>query len=245
VTPEPAPRQIEPEPFWRLQDLALFAGLALPCFLAGALAARALAWLAGLDQKRRALALIPGQFLGYVLLFAALGYVFRATYGRPFWKSLRWVRPAIPPATAAALGCLLAIVTALLAALLRIPDTQTPMKELLSDRTSLLVVLLFGVTLGPLCEELAFRGVIQPVLARALGPAAGIVLQGLAFGALHLPQYGNSWRHGLLIALAGSAFGTVRHFSGSTVASTWMHCAYNMTLFAGFLAGGKDVPQGW
>ena len=245
MTPAAPSRGREPAPFWQLRDVGVFIGLAIPCFIAGALAMKGIAWAAGVEAKRRALSLIPGQFLGYLLLFLVLGYLFRVAYGQPFWPSLRWVRPLIPAATAAALGCLLALGLALLGAALRIPDTQTPMKDLLVDRTSLLVVLAFGVTLGPLCEELAFRGVIQPVLVRLLGPLPGIMLQALAFGALHIPQYGNSWKHGLLISLAGAAFGLMRHFSTSTAASTWMHCAYNMTLFAGFLAGGKEIPRNW
>jgi CAAX protease family protein len=245
VSPATTSRGREPAPFWHLRDVAVFIGLSLPCFFAGALAMKGVAWAVHLDAKKRALTLIPGQFLGYLLLFLALGYLFRVAYDQPFWRSLRWVPPLIPPATAAALGCLLALSLAMLAAVLKIPDTQTPMKDLLVDRTSLLVVLLFGITLGPLCEELAFRGVVQPVLVRLLGPLLGITLQALAFGALHVPQYGNSWKHGLLISLAGVAFGAMRYFSTSTAASTWMHCAYNMTLFAGFLAGGKDIPRNW
>jgi membrane protease YdiL (CAAX protease family) len=119
------------------------------------------------------------------------------------------------------------------------------MKELLNDPTSLIVVAIFGVTVGPLCEELAFRGFMQPLFVRSLGAAPGILLSGLAFGLLHLPQYGFSWQHGILITLAGSAFAWMRRLSGSTAASTIMHSAYNLTLFLGFYAGGSKIPHSW
>jgi len=53
------------------------------------------------------------------------------------------------------------------------PRSPVPMKELLNDRVSLIAVALFGTTLGPLCEELAFRGFMQPLFIRSLGRRAG------------------------------------------------------------------------
>jgi hypothetical protein len=119
------------------------------------------------------------------------------------------------------------------------------MKQLLSDRTSVLLVAVFGITLGPLCEELAFRGFMQPLLVRSLGAAPGVILAAVPFGLLHLQQYGFSWRHGLLITAAGAGFGWMRHRSGSTRASTIMHAAYNTTFFLALLAQRKDLPHTW
>jgi membrane protease YdiL (CAAX protease family) len=96
-----------------------------------------------------------------------------------------------------------------------------------------------------MCEELAFRGFMQPLFTRSWGPAPGILLSAICFGILHLPQYGFSWQHGVLISLAGAAFGWMRWVSKSTMGSTVMHSAYNLTLFLGFFAGGGKVPQSW
>src|SRR5262249_44868005 len=104
---------------------------------------------------------------------------------------------------------------------------------------------ILGVTLGPVCEELAFRGFLQPLLERSLGAAPAILLSGAGFGLLHLPQYGFSWQHAVLITAAGAAFGWMRYASRSTFGSTLMHSAYNLTLFAGYFAGGSRVPQSW
>ena len=57
------------------------------------------------------------------------------------------------------------------------------------------------------------------------------------FALLHGPQYAWSWRHVLLIAVAGSAFGWWRVTHGSTGASALMHAGYNAVLVAGYLIG--------
>jgi membrane protease YdiL (CAAX protease family) len=107
---------------------------------------------------------------------------------------------------------------------------------MLENRPTLMLFAIFVVLLGPLCEELAFRGFLMPLLMRSLGPAAGIVGTGALFGCLHAPEYSWSWRHVLLITVAGSTFGWVRYRTGSTAASTFMHASYNLTQLAAFLA---------
>ena len=116
-----------------------------------------------------------------------------------------------------------------------------PMQELLRDRASLVLVGIFAVTLGPLCEELSFRGFFLPLLARSLGAAGGVLLTAVAFSLMHGPQYAWSWRHILLITLAGVAFGVVRLRSGSTAAATIMHATYNLTFFVAYLVQSDGV----
>jgi membrane protease YdiL (CAAX protease family) len=96
---------------------------------------------------------------------------------------------------------------------------------------SRILLAVFGTTLGPLCEELAFRGFLQPLLVRSLGAVTGILAAAIPFGLLHYQEYGNSWRHALIISLAGAAFGWMRHATGSTKASTIMHASYNALFF--------------
>jgi membrane protease YdiL (CAAX protease family) len=154
--------------------------------------------------------------------------------------SLRAAANAIPA------GIMLSFGVLALAALLRVPQKETPMEQLLSDWLSLVVAAVLGVTLGPWFEELMFRGLLQPVAVRALGVIPGIVIAALPFALLHGPQYGWSWKHILLITVAGAAFGWKRHTSGSTGAAAVMHSAYNMVLFAGYIAGkwmGTDLPR--
>ena len=93
-----------------------------------------------------------------------------------------------------------------------------------------------------MCEELAFRGFLQPLLVRSLGTVPGILAAALPFGLLHFQEYGNSWRHVLLISLAGAAFGWMRHATGSTKAAAIMHASYNAIEFV-LLLMAKSLPH--
>ncbi|MGI8428188.1 MAG: CPBP family intramembrane glutamic endopeptidase, partial [Solirubrobacteraceae bacterium] len=79
-------------------------------------------------------------------------------------------------------------------------------------------------------------GFLLPLVMRSVGVAAGIVLTGLLFGAVHAYEYDWSWRHSLLISIAGIVFGYVRYASRSTAASTMMHATFNLTQFLGLMA---------
>jgi membrane protease YdiL (CAAX protease family) len=247
---EPAPEidgavsarpQPERYPFWGYHDLLLFAGLAIPCMLLGYGLVKGVLRLFRIDPAMRVVELLPEQFAGYVFLFGALLLIFRMEYGRPFWKSLGWTAPSPRFFWLVVAGLGAAIGAALVGGLLQMPDTSNPMLELMKDPTSVVLVAIFGVSVGPLCEELAFRGFLQPLLVRSFGAIPGILAAAVPFGLLHFVQYGNSWRHVLVIALSGAAFGWMRHTTGSTYASTIMHAAYNMLGFVGLLAQRAGV----
>jgi len=239
----PPPPPPEREPFWGYADLLLFAGLAIPCMLIGWGAVQGVLRLFHIHMAIRAAALLAEQLAGYLLLFSVLRVIFRVEYDRPFWRSLAWTEPKVPYLWLTLAGFATAIAVAFTTYFMRVPSTTNPMMELLRDRTSILLLATFGVTLGPLCEELAFRGFLQPLLVRSLGVLPGILAAAIPFGALHIPEYGNSWRHGLVIALAGACFGWMRHTTGSTKAATIMHASYNALFFFVLLSPGRDLPH--
>ncbi len=235
----------EPYPFWDYKDLALFLGSGVPAILSGGLITRAL--FAGLSPASvgRATEILTAQFLGYIFWFFALYIILRTKYERPLWTSLAWINPWNKFWWHVVSGILLAIGVAIGALFLQAPDIDMPIKRLLTDRTSVLLLGLAAATIGPVCEELAFRGFLFPLLARSLGPVLGVILTAMPFALLHGPQYAWSWRHLLFIVLAGVAFGWKRYSSGSTAASAIMHAAYNLTFFAAFVFHGKDLPTKW
>jgi membrane protease YdiL (CAAX protease family) len=220
--------------------LFLFTGLAVPAMLAGFGLVRGEMTLFRLHPIRAAEVLME-QFVGYLFLFLVLVMIFRVQYARSFWESLAWKPFNAPPLLVLGAGWITAFVVVGFGYLIHTPTTANPMTELLNDRASIVLVAFFGVTLGPLAEELAFRGFLQPLLARSFGTVAGIVLASLPFGLLHFPEYGYSWRHVVLISGAGAAFGWMRHVTGSTKASTLMHAAYNAVFFIA-LWSSKQVP---
>jgi membrane protease YdiL (CAAX protease family) len=125
--------------------------------------------------------------------------------------------------------------------LIHTPTTRNAITDLMQDRASLLLLTVFGVTLGPLCEELAFRGFLQPLLVRSLGAVPGVLLAAVPFGLLHYQEYGNSWRHAVIVAAAGAAFGWMRQATGSTKASALMHASYNGLFFVAALSQRTDL----
>jgi uncharacterized protein len=233
---EPPP---EREPFWGYFELGIFAGMAVPCTLVGFLTVSGAFRILHFKPTNKLFELLPGQALGYLLLFGVLAILFRL-HDRPFWKSLAWRPPSISPVAIVAAGMAAALFVAIFGSLIHTPNTANPMTELMKGRVSLILMAAFGVTVGPLCEELAFRGFLQPLLVRSIGPIPGIFAAAIPFGLLHFQEYGYSWRHALLISVAGAAFGWMRYATGSTSASTLMHSAYNAFVFVAFVAKGTQ-----
>jgi membrane protease YdiL (CAAX protease family) len=226
--PSPPPSQRETYPFWGYLDLAAFIFIGLVALIVEALGLNAI--LAIVHVKPLFLQL-PAQFILYAFLLWMLSVIFRRYYGRPFWRSLRWVPAGRSTQFLVTRGILLAFGVMLVSLLLRTPDINSPMKQLLSDKTSVLLIALFGITLGPVCEEIIFRGFLQPLLVQSWGPVAGVLGAAVPFGLLHLQEYSYSWRHGLLITMAGAAFGWMRYRTGSTKAAAIMHASYNCVFF--------------
>ena len=235
--PEPAPQMFPPppparEPFWGYTDLALFIGLTLPSMFLGVVIVKAALSLFHLHPTASVLELLPEQIIGYGLLFGALRLIFRMEYDRPFWRSLGWTPMRIAPAQIVLAGVGVALAVILAGSLIHLPEGPSPMKDLLNQgRVSLILLAAFGVGVAPLCEELAFRGFLQPLLVRSFGAIAGITIPAIAFGLMHYQEYGNSWRHALLLSGSGAAFGAMRHFARSTKAAVLMHASYNGILF--------------
>ncbi|MGH9657296.1 MAG: lysostaphin resistance A-like protein, partial [Bryobacteraceae bacterium] len=194
--------------------------------------------VAGVSSPPKALEQLPAQFLFYGLLFLALAAMLRMQYDRPFWRSLGFDWPSFPLWPIPLIGAATAMGLAALGGVLKIPATKNPMVELLADASTWRFVAAFGTTIAPVCEEAAFRGFLQPRLARSFGALAGVLLPAALFGLVHLPQYGYSWQQALIVSLAGAGFGWMRQASGSTAAAALMHAAYNGTLFLGASLAG-------
>jgi hypothetical protein len=227
-------------PFWGWSDIAIFAVLAAPCLLLAAFGVNALISLIH-PTLPLAVKLMAIQFAGYGLWFGALWALLAVRYGEPFWPSMGWKAAWPGRWRTAVLGPGLAVTLALLGVALKTPIVDNPMLQLFQDRFSFLFIGFFAVTLGPLAEELIFRGFLQPVAVRTLGAVAGVTVASAPFALLHGPQYGWSWQHMLLLFLASSAFGIVRHRTGSTAASALMHAAYNLTFLVAFATHRKDI----
>ena len=237
--PLPQPTTHAPLPFWDYVDLGLFISLCFPSLLISILLLRA---LSGVIPYGKPFQGLLAQFIWYALVFGSLYALLRLRYRQPFWRSLGWkMLPFSTTAMCFIAGPFLAVTIGYLGYMLRTPEISLPFQQMLDNRPTVLLFSIFVVILGPLCEELAFRGFLLPLFVRSLGAAAGIIVTGLLFGCLHAPEYSWSWRHVLLVSLAGCVFGWVRYQTGSTAAATYMHSTYNLTQFAAFVAQSRTL----
>jgi membrane protease YdiL (CAAX protease family) len=221
-------------PFWSYVDFAAFILLAFPSILGGIVLTKEFTHFFHLPFSDVQL-MLPAQFLGYGLLFLCLYLLLKTRYDQPFWESLRFTFPARGFWWSFWSGPVLALAVAGLGLLLRAPVIDLPFEEMLSSRFSIALLGLFITTLGPVCEELAFRGFLLPLLKRSIGTVLGILFTALPFALLHGQQYHWSWQHLSMVLMAGSVFGFVRYRTGSTASAAAIHSTYNLTYFAVFL----------
>jgi uncharacterized protein len=226
----PAADQEKPraEMFWSFEDLALFVGAVFPA-LAGALLV-----VQPFHFANRGVQTLVYQCSFYALLIGALYLLIAWRYRRPFWRSLGWTFQFRGAWLYLLLGPPLAIGLAKLADILHATGNSA-IPTLITDRSSLIAVVIFGAIAGPVFEELVFRGFLQPLIAQYSRAWIAIVLTAIPFALLHGPGFGWSWQSVTIVWIAGMAMGYVRYRAGSTAASTLLHIGYNSTLFAGFL----------
>jgi membrane protease YdiL (CAAX protease family) len=95
------------------------------------------------------------------------------------------------------------------------------------------------VTLGPVLEEVVFRGYLFSLLSWLLHRAAAeavlnwlvIVTAAVTFALVHLAQPGVSWLQLVCITMTGGLYGWIRILSTSTAPAAVAHAAYNLTLY--------------
>jgi len=236
VEPNVVPLQSTPpdsDAFWSYQDLAFFISFA---FLSAVLSTLLVAVLHLQSLVARLLLL---QMVLYIFVIASLFLIFRLRYGGRFWRALGFRYPDRGAWLSAFAGPALAIFVGMLGTFLRAPQIELPFQDFLKTPVTMGALGVLVVVLGPFCEELVFRGFLMPLLVRSLSALPGIVLAAALFGCMHGPEYQWSWRHVLLIGLAGVAFGYARYAARSTTAAALMHATFNLTQFAAFLFSNK------
>jgi len=228
LTPAPAPPR---DPVWSGWDVLAITGLTVVTMLVLQLAVLLGAhWfiyprlnIAALAQKP--ILLLVSQVLLYAAVAACMIVLVEGKYHVPFWPAIRWNWPR-SGWKLLALGVATLFVLSLLQSVLPMPK-DTPFEHLFDRPRDAYLLSIIAVTLGPLMEELFFRGFLYPVLARRMGVVFGVILTAAPFGLIHLPQYGWAWGAGLVIFLVGVVCGAVRAATGSVGASFLVHVGYN------------------
>ena len=167
------------------------------------------------------------QVLAYGAVFGFI-YSLLKKRGGAFWAPLRWNWPTRTWGAYLMLGALLYLALMGFSALLPIPK-HLPIDRFFQNARAAALMTSLSVTLAPFMEELFFRGLLYPVLARRMGVPLAIFLTGAAFGLLHGDQLNFSWAV-LIIFLVGVALTAVRAVTKSVAASFLVHVGYNGTL---------------
>jgi membrane protease YdiL (CAAX protease family) len=238
------------DPVWTGWDVLAIAGLTLVTmvvFQLAVLLAAHFIWYPHeslVDVSKKPILLIVSQVLIYIPVALCMVMLVEGKYHVGFWSAIQWKWPRAEWRLMA-LGAAMFFVLSLLQNLLPMPP-DTPFEHLFDSPRDAYLLSLIAVTLGPLMEELFFRGFLYPVLARRMGAVWGIALTALPFGLIHLPQYGWAWGAALVIFLVGVVCGVVRAVTRSVGASFLVHAGFNGTqmLIAVVMTHGfKHMPK--
>jgi hypothetical protein len=237
--PEPylAPQAGE-NPAWSGWDVLVLAILTLGVmFLAQliiVLVARQLVYIheSWIEVAQKPSLALLSEFLAYIPVLLYMFLLLEGKYRTRFWQGIRWNWPGKAGFSLLGVGALMIGFDAL-GRFLPMPKT-TPFDQFFERPVDAYLTAAFAVTLGPLMEELFFRGFLYPVIARRLGAFWGVILTALPFGVMHYSQY-RSGSAVLIIVLVGIVLTTVRAVTKSVASSFLAHVGYNAALMT--LAG--------
>jgi membrane protease YdiL (CAAX protease family) len=251
VAPVPSTPAPAENPAWSGWDVLLIFGLTVATIFVFQFALLFIAhWFlypraSLLDLAQMPILLLVSQFLidGAVAVYLIL--LVEGKYRTGFWQAIRWNWPR-SEWKLLGIGALMLFGLSLLESILPMPK-DTPFDKLLARPRDAYLLAIMAVSLGPLVEELFFRGFFYPVVARRWGVGWGIFLTALPFALMHLPQYGWAWGAMLVILVVGVVCGIVRAVTRSVGASFLVHVGYNGTqMLIAMVAtqGFRHLPKG-
>lgn len=261
-TPEPLPPP-PPRLIPHIGHTAVFFLLFIPSFIGGYILTL-LALLAILHPPRvTALMMQMGREVRYAILMQAAAYavewglaalVFSLWWQRSFLSGIHWNAASARRwwIRLGLIGILTGLVITLAGSFVPMPKAPPILQDLTKSQLGAWLLMIFGITLAPLTEELAFRGFLLPSLInvfrwmerqRMIGEAAvrnigiplAIVLTSVPFALLHAQQVADSWGPVLLIGLVSVVLCIVRLRTNSVACGVVVHSMYNFTLFASLL----------
>ena len=236
AVPRPWPLSPEPEPvFGLLEVFFAFLGALLAILFCGAFAiviahhVASLSRVPTLDLANDPRVLLSAQLAAYLLVFGALWRLFAHHYRIGFFRALSWRWPVRWPAFLAG-GVLLALAVQFSARFLPAPP-ELPIDKMMRTPLDAWLMSAFGVLIAPFAEEVLFRGLLFPALARRAGALVSLIVTSVLFGAIHAQQLAGAWTQVTCIILVGLVLTVVRWRFRSLASSTLVHVGYNGALF--------------
>jgi membrane protease YdiL (CAAX protease family) len=196
------------------------------------------------DVAQKPVLSLLSEFLAYIAVASFMVALVEGKYHLPFWRAIQWNWPR-SVWKLFGLGVLVLFTMNFLGHFLPMPKS-TPFDQFFAKPRDAYLVSIFAIAIGPLMEELFFRGFLYPVLARRMGVGWGIFFTALPFGLIHMFQYGYAWGVVLLIFLMGAVCTAVRAVTKSVAASFLVHVGYNateMVLFAIVTDGFRHMEK--
>lgn len=229
--PEPQPKSERPA--WSAWDVLVLALLAFVSIIVAQFSVTTIAhrfWFPNetwRDTLQQPVVIIIAQCLFYIPVALSMIGLIEGKYHIPFWRAVSWNWPS-SVWKMLALGAAMLVVLTLLGNFFPAPK-DTPFEHLFDRPTDAYILGFIAVTVAPLLEELFFRGLLYPVLAREWGVPWGVFLTALPFALLHLQQYGYAWVAFSAVLIVGIVCGIVRASTKSVGASFLVHVGYNGT----------------
>lgn len=194
------------------------------------------------------------QAVSYGIVWGLAALIFSLWWRRPFAQGIHWNL-----ATARRwffrllfIGVATGLLITLAGSFVPMPKAPPILEDLTKSQLGAWMLMVFGITIAPLTEELAFRGFLLPGLVnifrwlerkqmigetatRTFGIPLAIVLTSIPFALLHAQQVSDSWGPVLLIGLVSVVLCIVRLRTNSVACGIVVHAAYNSTLFVSLL----------
>jgi membrane protease YdiL (CAAX protease family) len=183
------------------------------------------------DLATNPLVIISAQIVAYPIVMLFMMMVVGSRSDEGFWRSVRWNWNGPKVAACVVGGAIVATVVNFASAYLPLPKS-TAMDNFFHETFVAYLTAIFGITLGPLLEELFFRGMLYPTMRRLIGVIPATLFTATMFAAIHGAQLEYAWAPLLSIFVVGIIFTVVREKTGSVAATFVMHVGYNLTLFA-------------
>ena len=207
---------------------------------------------------------LGSQAIQYFITFAGALIVFPLIWHRPFFDAIHWHRDIARHRIGRLISiAVLCFFVAIVNGMLMPGPTNAPIDQLFHAPGAAWVLFLFGITLAPFFEEMAFRGFLLPAFCTAYdwtiekitgrprrpldaddnpqwslsAMIAASALTSGPFALMHGSQ--TSWSLGpfLLLIFVSLMLCWVRLSTRSLAASTFVHATYNFMLFSFMLLG--------
>ena len=198
------------------------------------------------------------QVAAYLIAFAGCLQVMPILWHAPYFKVLSWRASEVPKRVPLLISAVLLCFTlAMLDSVLFSAPSDAPIDHIFKMKGAPWLLFLFGTTVAPFFEEMAFRGYMLPAFATAydwtrekilkLVPrplnvdgtpqwslaamAVSSILTSVLFSLMHAPQNAGSIGSIALLICVSLVLCAVRLITRSLAASTFVHAAYNFIIF--------------